>query len=187
MPGPPVSVTARAVSPTGTMPVRVELAGDVLFFVIVFHLVVLGVLGGFSRGCTWIAGPLGRTAGSSLTIGRISIAVARPDRPGSAPSRPGSAPSEAAGGDVAVGGGGADVEFGGAIVLEGVTDAAAAGAGVQGGRDAGGGADRDVARLCAEHDRAAHGLGNPDVAPCGADLRGAIEPADLDVAVDRSE
>jgi hypothetical protein len=38
-----------------------------------------------------------------------------------------------------------------------------------------------------EHDGAAHGLGDPDVAPCGADLRGAVEPADLDVAVDRSE
>ena len=38
-----------------------------------------------------------------------------------------------------------------------------------------------------QHDRAAHGLGDPDVAPGGADLRGAVEPADLDVAVDRGE
>jgi hypothetical protein len=91
------------------------------------------------------------------------------------------------GGDVAVGGGGADVEFGGAIVLEGVADAAVSGAGVQGGRDAGGGRDRNVAGLGAEHDRAAHGLGDPDVAPWGADLRGAVEPADLDVAVGRGE
>jgi hypothetical protein len=43
-----------------------------------------------------------------------------------------------------VGGGGADVEFGGAVVLEGAGDAAVAGAGVQGGRDAGGGAGREV-------------------------------------------
>src|SRR5579872_3430700 len=133
MPGPPVSVRASAVSSTGIMPVHVELAGEVLFFVM----------------C--------------------------------------SAPSEAAGGDVAVGGGRAELEFGGAIVLEGVADAAVAGTGIQGGRDASGGADRDVAGLCAEHDRAAHGLGDPDVAPCGADLRGAVEPADLDVAVHRIE
>ena len=33
MPGPPVSVTARAVSSTGTMPVHFELVGEVLFFV----------------------------------------------------------------------------------------------------------------------------------------------------------
>ena len=54
-------------------------------------------------------------------------------------------PSEAAGGDVAVRGGGADVELGGAVVPQGVADAAVAGVGVQGGRDAGGGGDRDVA------------------------------------------
>ncbi len=34
MPGPPVSVTARAVSSTGTMPVHAELVEDVLLFVI---------------------------------------------------------------------------------------------------------------------------------------------------------
>jgi hypothetical protein len=33
IPGPPVSVTARAVSSTGTMPVHVELVEAVLFFV----------------------------------------------------------------------------------------------------------------------------------------------------------
>src|SRR5688572_12740131 len=44
---------------------------------------------------------------------------------------------QAARGDVAVGRGGADVQFGGAVVLEGVADAAVAGPGVQGGRDAG--------------------------------------------------
>jgi hypothetical protein len=32
VPGPPVSVTARAVSSTGTMPVHFEVVGDVLFF-----------------------------------------------------------------------------------------------------------------------------------------------------------
>src|SRR5438876_11755983 len=95
--------------------------------------------------------------------------------------------SEAPGGDVAVVGGGADVEFGGAVVLEGVADTAGAGAGVQGGGDTCGGADRDVSGLGAQHDRATHGLGDPDVAPCGADLRGAAQPADLDVAVDRGE
>ncbi len=80
------------------------------------------------------------------------------------PAGSGSVRSEAAGGDVAAGGGGADVDVGGAVVLEGVADAAVAGAGVQGGGDAGGGADRDVAGLGAEHDRAAYGLGDPDVA-----------------------
>ncbi|GAA3079709.1 hypothetical protein GCM10020000_76820 [Streptomyces olivoverticillatus] len=34
----------------------------------------------------------------------------------------------------------------------------------------------------AQHDRAAHGLGDPDVALLGADLRGAVEAADQDVA-----
>ncbi len=79
------------------------------------------------------------------------------------------------------------VEFGGALVLEGVADAAVVGAGVQGGRDTGGRADRDVAVLGAEHDGAAHGLVDPDVAACGADLRGAAQPADLDIAVERGE
>ena len=61
------------------------------------------------------------------------------------------------------------------------------GTGVQGGRDPGRGDDRDVAGLGAQHDRAACGLGDADVAPGGADLGGAAEAADLDVAVDRGE
>ena len=44
-----------------------------------------------------------------------------------------------------------------------------------------GGADRKVTCLGAQHDRAADGLGDPDVALCGADLRGAVEAADRDV------
>jgi hypothetical protein len=59
--------------------------------------------------------------------------------------------------------------------------------GVQTGRDTGRGADRDAAGLGRQHDRAAHGLGDPDVAPCGADLGGAVQAVDLDVAVDRGE
>src|SRR3954454_9570737 len=79
---------------------------------------------------------------------------------------------QAAGGDVAVGGGRVDVEFGGAVVLEGVADAAVGGAGVQGGGNSLGGADRDLALLGAQRDRAAHGLGDVDGALLGADLRG---------------
>ena len=43
----------------------------------VFHLVVFGVLYGFSRPCTWIAGPLGtdgRVVGDDPAV-RIPIAV----------------------------------------------------------------------------------------------------------------
>jgi hypothetical protein len=73
--------------------------------------------------------------------------------------------SQAAGVDVAVGGGRVDVQAGGAFgVPERVVNPAAGGAGVQGGRDSGGGAHRDRAGLGAQHDRAAHGLGDLDVA-----------------------
>src|SRR5215468_10028305 len=182
MPGPPVSVTAGAVSSTGTMPST----------------------SGWSKACcssSWVAsGRVGRLVRLRLlraprvrcgpwgTSGR----VVGGDRRGFDRGGPGRTvllllSLEAAGGDVAVAGGGVDVEFGGAVVLEGVADAAVTGAGVQCGRDAGGGADRDVAHLGVEDDRAARGLGDPDAAPGGADLRGAAQPADLYVAVDRGE
>src|SRR3954454_8873696 len=95
--------------------------------------------------------------------------------------------SEAAGGDVAVCGGGADGQAGlGSVgVLEGVVHTAVGGAGVQGG--GGGGADGDVARLRAQHDRAGDGLGDGDVALLGADLGGSGETADGDVAVGGGE
>jgi hypothetical protein len=75
-----------------------------------------------------------------------------------------------------------DVEAGGAGVLEGVVDAAVAGAGVEAGGDAGGGADGDVAGLGAQFDGTVGGLGDGDVAFLGADLCGAAEAADVDVA-----
>ena len=50
-----------------------------------------------------------------------------------------------------------------------------------------GGADRHVAGLGGQHDRAAHGLGDADVALSGGDLRGAVEAADRDVTADRGE
>ncbi len=56
-----------------------------------------------------------------------------------------------------------------------------AGAGVQAGADAVGGADRHVTRPGAQHDRAGAGLGDEDVALVGADLGGAGEAADRDV------
>src|SRR4030095_14098860 len=98
------------------------------------------------------------------------------------------APLEAAGDDVAVGGGRLDVQVGGAfVVLERVVHPAVGGAGVQGGGDSVGGADRHVAGLGAQHDRAAHGLGDPDVALSRADLRGAVEAADRDVTGEAGE
>src|SRR5215469_12112793 len=182
MPGSPVSVTARAVSSIGTMPVHFRLVEGVLFFVMGCLWSRLDALYGFdfSGPARWFAGPGGRPAGSSAATEGF-------DR-----GRPGRTVMvllslEAAGGDVAVAGGGADVEFGGAVVLEGIADAAVTGAGVQGGRDAGGGADRDVAHLGVEDNRAARGLGDPDAAPGGADLPGAAQSADLHIAVDRGE
>jgi hypothetical protein len=44
-----------------------------------------------------------------------------------------------------------------------------------------GGADRHVAHLGAQHDRAGGGLGDVDVTLLGADLRGAGKAADRDV------
>ena len=67
------------------------------------------------------------------------------------------------------------------VFLSGVVDTAVGGAGVQGGGNSVGGADRQVTCLGCEHDRAPDGLGDPDVALCGADLRGAVEAADRDV------
>src|SRR4051812_5348591 len=92
--------------------------------------------------------------------------------------------SETAGDDVAVAGGRADVELGGGAfgVLERVVDPAEGGAGVQGCRYSGGGVDRHVAGLGAQHDRAADRLVDADVALAGADLGGAVEAADRDVA-----
>jgi hypothetical protein len=70
-----VSVTARAVSSTGTVPVHFELVEEVLFFVTCSTWSRESVSYDFSRPCTWIAGPSGRTAASSATTDRISIAV----------------------------------------------------------------------------------------------------------------
>lgn len=70
-----MSVTARAVSSTGTMPVHFELVEEVLFFVMCSPWSCESVLYGFSRPCTWIAGISGRTAVSSATTEGISIAV----------------------------------------------------------------------------------------------------------------
>src|SRR5688572_17455157 len=97
--------------------------------------------------------------------------------------------SQAAGGDVAVGGGRVDGEAGGGAVgvPERVVDPAVAGAGVEGGGDSAGGADGDVAVLRAQRDRAAHGLGDVDVALLGADLGGAAQAADRDVAGEDGE
>jgi hypothetical protein len=77
---------------------------------------------------------------------------------------------------------------GGAVgVLERVVDAAVGGAGVQGSGDAAGGADRDVAGLGVQFDRAVRGLGDVEVALLGADLGGAIQAADGDVAGEEGE
>jgi hypothetical protein len=65
-----------------------------------------------------------------------------------------------------VGGGGVDVQVGGAVVLEAVADAAVGGAGVQAGRDSGGGAHRDRAGLGGQQGVAVLG---PDT-PAGARL-----------------
>ncbi len=73
------------------------------------------------------------------------------------------------------------------VFLSAFADAAEAGAGVQGCGDTAGGADRHVAGLGAQDDRAAHCLGDPDVALGGADLGGAAQAADRDVASEEGE
>ncbi|WP_327249056.1 hypothetical protein [Streptomyces sp. NBC_01320] len=57
------------------MLVHVELVEEVLFFIMCSTWSRECVFYDFSRPCTWIAGPWGRTAASSATTGRISIAV----------------------------------------------------------------------------------------------------------------
>ncbi|GAA3465281.1 hypothetical protein GCM10018963_72940 [Saccharothrix longispora] len=87
-----------------------------------------------------------------------------------------------------MGSGRVDLQVGGAAgVPERVVDATAGGARVQRGGDAGRRADRHVAGLRAQHDRTAHGLGDPDVALAGSDLRRAGEAVDRDVAGVRGE
>ena len=69
-----------------------------------------------------------------------------------------------------------------AVLCERVVDPAVAGAGVEGGGNAVGGADGHVAHLGAYHDRVGGGLGDVDVSLLRADLGGAGEAADGDVA-----